>query len=110
MSSSFCAALPKWGAASPTRSSCATGSAGYGMCQGRARHLRGSRGDTRNLVEGLQPDRGVDLAVPFRDDAAWMQAVSGRFTSDIQCVVHVIDKERSRIQASAALGLRGWTG
>jgi ketosteroid isomerase-like protein len=46
------------------------------------------------IVEGLQPDRDVDLARLFRDDAAWMQAAAlGRFRSDVQCVVHVIDKE-----------------
>jgi ketosteroid isomerase-like protein len=43
---------------------------------------------------GLRTYEGhVDLARLFRDDAAWMQAASGRFTSDVQCVVHVIDKE-----------------
>jgi ketosteroid isomerase-like protein len=45
------------------------------------------------IVQDLQPDRDVDLARLFRDDAAWMQAVSSRFMSDVQCVVHVIDKD-----------------
>jgi ketosteroid isomerase-like protein len=45
------------------------------------------------IVQGLQPDRDLDLARLFRDDAAWMQAASGRFLSDLQCVAHVFDKE-----------------
>jgi ketosteroid isomerase-like protein len=45
------------------------------------------------IVQRLQPDRDLDLARLFRDDAAWVQAVSPSFTSDVQCVVHVIDKD-----------------
>jgi hypothetical protein len=44
------------------------------------------------IVQNLQPDRDLDIARLFRDDAAWMQAVASRFMSDVQCVVHVIGK------------------
>lgn len=54
------------------------------------------------IVRDLQPG-DVDVAGLFRDDAAWMRAVSGRFMPDVECVVHAIDTD-----AVTYIGLDGF--